>query len=317
MRRAALLTTCAVVLSIAGGARVAAHGPPSAATPACFGAASRDPLHPCHNASLRLAVVPTPAEARNVPNAPCGLTLVAGLSVCAFGVAEGAATTVALVGDSHAADWRAAVEVVAQSERWHGVSLTHSSCPLSSATRDLPTPARHGCARWRRRVLSWFGRHPEVSTLFVSALSGGTGVVPDSGRSEFETAVHGYMRAWKALPASVGEIVVLRDTPKVRSDTDRCVEHAMARHARPGPACAVPRAAALGRDPLVAAAQRLRSPRVRVIDLTRVFCGAAQCYPVVGGALVYKDAHHLTRVFAATLGPLLQREVHRSIASGS
>lgn len=308
MRRALLLAACAIALApaIAGGAAAPASGP----TPRCFGAASRDPLRPCHNPRLRLAVVPTPAQARRALNAPCGLTLVAGLPVCAFGVPAGEATgTVALVGDSHAAHWRAAVAVVAQSQRWHGISLTHSSCPLSKATRNLPAPDRRRCATWRRRVLRWFRGHPEVATVFVAGLSDGTGVVPRGGRNAFDTAAAGYVAAWKALPASIEHIVVLRDTPKVRDDTDRCIEQAMARHTPAGPACAVPRAAAVDRDPLVGAAKRWRSPRVRVVDLTRVFCDRGACYPVVGGALVYKDSHHLTAVFATTLGPLLQRRL--------
>ena len=35
-----------------------------AAAPRCFGAAARDPLHPCANPKLRLSVVPTPIEAQ-------------------------------------------------------------------------------------------------------------------------------------------------------------------------------------------------------------------------------------------------------------
>ncbi len=308
MRLPLMLGAAVMALAAAGVAHVQASDPPQAATPRCFGAASRDPLRPCQNPSLRLVVAPTPAEARNLPNAPCGLTLQGALPVCAFGVAaEVSSGTIALIGDSHAAHWRAAIEVVAQSHGWYGLSMTHSSCPFSRATRNLPGTARRRCAQWRHRVLSWFGRHPEVRTVFVAGLSGGSGVIPRGGRDEFATAVAGYVDAWRALPASVRHIVVLRDTPKMRWDNNRCVQGAMASHQRPGRTCAVPRSVALERDPLVAAAARLHSRRVRVVDLTRVFCDRRPCYPVIGGALVYKDSHHLTRVFAATLGPLVLR----------
>ncbi len=36
-------------------------------------------------------------------------------------------------------------------------------------------------------------------------------------------------------------------------------------------------------------------------------CSTRLCFPVVGGALVYKDATHLTAVFAKTLSPYLDR----------
>jgi hypothetical protein len=65
----------------------------------------------------------------------------------------------------------------------------------------------------------------------------------------------------------------------------------------------------LHRDPAVAAARRLRSSRLRVADLTHYFCSTRRCWPVIGGALVYKDLTHITAVFAATLGPFLLRKL--------
>ena len=70
-------------------------------------------------------------------------------SVCGFGARAGA-MTVALVGDSHAGHWRAALDHVAQAKGWRGLSITHSSCPLQKALRDLPEPRRTSCARWKR-----------------------------------------------------------------------------------------------------------------------------------------------------------------------
>ena len=66
--------------------------------PRCFGAEARDPGRPCENPRLRLAVVPTPLEARDRPNSPCTREEHRGLvSVCAFGVPERqAVATIAL-----------------------------------------------------------------------------------------------------------------------------------------------------------------------------------------------------------------------------
>jgi hypothetical protein len=46
---------------------------------------------------------------------------------------------------------------------------------------------------------------------------------------------------------------------------------------------------------------------VRVIDLTRFFCGPLRCYPVIGGGYVYKDDNHMNAVFATSLGPFVLR----------
>jgi hypothetical protein len=235
-----------------------------------------------------------------------------GPRVCEFGAAAGAGVpTVALVGDSHAGHWRGALETVARAKGWHGVSITHTSCPLANALRDLPEPARSRCAHWKRDVFAWFGNHPEVSTVFVAGLSGGAGVVPSRGRSEFQTSVAGYEAAWRALPPTVERIVVIRDTPKGRAhgETLECVQRAMTERRPAGVACALPRRTSLDRDPAAVAARRIRSPRVRLVDMTRYFCSRRDCYPVVGGALVLRDQNHMTGVFSATLGPFLLRAV--------
>lgn len=66
---------------------------------------------------------------------------------------------------------------------------------------------------------------------------------------------------------------------------------------------------ALRPDPLVAAARGVRSPLVKVVDLTREFCDRRRCPAVVGGALVNRNTSHLSPLFAATLGPFLLRAV--------
>jgi hypothetical protein len=285
-----------------------------APAPACFGAAARDPQRPCSKARVSLSVVPTPSQAPTLPNAPCAaIVQEQGLQVCEFGVPAATATaTFALVGDSHAGGWRAAAQKVADALGWHGISITHTSCPLSTAVRNLPDPARFAqCAQWKSQVFAWFGAHPEVSVVFVAGLSGGRGVVPSLGRNEFETAVGGYIDAWNALPATVKHIVVIHDTPKVLAGTAACVERAIATRRPPGLTCAVSRRTALDPDSLVVAADRLRSPRVQVVDLRNLFCDRTRCYPVIGGALVFRDVTHMTATFAATLGPYLLGDVER------
>jgi hypothetical protein len=177
------------------------------------------------------------------------------------------------------------------------------------ATISLPEPKRAQCTKWNDGVVSWFGRHPEVSTVFVSDQP--TRPVVSPGHSVLAAQVGGYIAAWNALPATIKHIIVIRDNPYARGDTLACVEDAIARREPAGLHCAVPRTHALKTDPAALAAQQLRSSRVKVIDLTRFFCDSRLCYPVVGGALVYKDVDHITRVFGATLGPFLLREFRK------
>jgi hypothetical protein len=307
----AVLVGAALLASPA--AAVPIDGPATASDAGCFGAAARDPDRPaCRGtAAATKSVTPSPAEALDLPNSPCERQPARdGPPVCAFGAAPDAATrTIALVGDSHAGHWRAALAVVAERNGWRGLSLTHSSCPLQVALRDLKEPRRAACRRWKQQVFAWFEHHPEIHTVFVAGLTGGSGVVPEGGRSAFATAERGYERAWAALLSTVANIVVIRDTPKFRADTNRCVERAV--QAKRQPKCALARGQALDPDPAIAAARRLASSRVLTVDLTRYFCDRRECFPVIGGALVLRDNTHVTGIFSATLGPYLERAVDR------
>ena len=68
-------------------------------------------------------------------------------------------------------------------------------------------------------------------------------------------------------------------------------------------------------DPGVEAAQQLGAPRFQVIDLSDFFCGATDCYPVIGGVLVHRDRDHITVLYAQTLGPYLLRRVQTLMRS--
>jgi hypothetical protein len=286
-----------------------------AKAPSCFGAAARDILHPCSNSSLRFRATPTPDEALVEPNSECiPVSLTAKPFVCSFGFAPPEAarpdTTVALVGDSHAAHWRAALDPIAKAREWAGFSLTRSSCPFSTTTPVLEKSTRRACVQWNPQVQSWFRRHKEVSTVFISEHIQ-VQVTDSKHRGQFEAKVRGYMNQWSALPATVKHVVVIKDTPRATGNTGNCVAAALKKKKRPGTTCAIPRSFAVKKDPAVEAVKRLGSPRFLAIDMTSFFCSSRFCQPVIGGALVFKDPGHITRVFGETLAPYLQRAIEK------
>jgi hypothetical protein len=314
-RRIAGAALAAASLLVAAGAAGAA-GPELGTVKAlppdtpCLGAASRDTLHPCANPSLRLTVAPDPIQAVLTPYAPCGSLRRLGKALpCQFGTAsDQSVADVALVGDSHAGHWRAALRTLAQAERWRGVSLTKTSCPFTRARVSLPKARRGTCDGWPDDVLAWLRRHPEIHTVFVSNHSGAP-VKAAPGRSAYATKVDGYTRILRALPSSVTDVFVLRDVPLRRLRTLDCVEAAMSARKRPGTTCAVRRDDVLRPDAGASAVRRLDAPRYHEIDLTPFFCSSRLCFPVIGGVLVNKDTDHLTTSYAATLAPYILRRV--------
>jgi hypothetical protein len=257
----------------------------------CFGAPSRNG---CTNPALRTLAWPRPSDAYVWPNANCVRERdpwrTAVFDPCTFGDRR-SGTTVALIGDSHATHWRGAVEVAARARGWRAVTIARPGCPFSVAIPASPSLGPGACAALHERTLAWLRAHPRVRTIFVSNWA--------------QPAYGGGPAAFGAMldrvPRSVRRIYVLRDIPATRVSTASCVAAVRRRGGSLVRACSVPRSPFLFFD-AAAAAARGRS-RVRVIDLTRFFCGATRCFPVVGGAYVYKDDNHMNAAFAATLGP--------------
>ena len=288
---------------------------PRAAPPgSCYGAAARMPGRVCNDPRFATMVYPAPRVAPSIISAsPCRTTVVDHLvRACWWGApAARALRTVALIGDSHASVWRPAFERVVRARGWRAVSISRAGCPLTLAQpRFTMGGSELGCMLWNRQVLHWLARHRDISVVFLAAHHGH--VVPHRGQTVAAAQRAGYVAALRrVLRAGVAHVVVLRDTPRSAATTVRCIEGAVAGHRPPGPACAVPRAYALRRDPLVGAARAVRSPRVQVIDLSRLWCDRSSCPPVVGGVLVVRDRQHMTDAFSSTLGPFLLRAVDR------
>lgn len=278
--------------------------------PRCFGAAARDPQKPCDNPDLRMSVEPPLERARDILNSYCDERRHSGLlAICSFGAARGlAAGTFAVVGDSHAAGLKTALEVLTLARGWRGISIVRSACPATQAGRPiLPTQERsQQCGEWNRELLAWLAKRPELDAVFLSAHRTAK-VAPTRGRSVYETARGAYRSEIRALLRRARRVVVIRDTPSSPPGHLSCIAQALSAGRPPGSVCGQSRDAAVGRDPLAAAAGDLRSDRVRLIDLTDHFCDAQRCFDVVGGALVHRDETHLTPAFSASLGPYIVR----------
>ena len=175
--------------------------------------------------------------------------------------------------------------------------MTHPGCAFSTdLVPDRPADVAR-CRRHSEDALGWLRAHPSVHSVFTSNLA---------GRPSFSPA--GFAAMWRRVPASVRHIYVIRDVPHVGYSTAACVTAAIRRRERPENACTVSRAAAIAHDASAAAAAAAGG-RVHLIDLTRYFCDAARCHPVVGNAYVYRDDNHVNRVFGTTLGPYLLRRL--------
>ena len=224
---------------------------------------------------------------------------------CEFGVTGGGhAGTFLLIGDSHAMHWRPALQVVAEARRWRGVSVARPGCPFSSRIPRSPALGPARCARLHREALAWLRAHPEVDRVFVSNWVP-PGSAPLGGTTSYGGGAEHFGAMLDRLPPSVRHVHVLRDIPRTTVRTISCVSSRRRRGLRLAGTCSLSRTIAVVPDPGAAAAAG--RARVEAIDLTRHFCSAARCFPVVGGAYVHKDLDHMNAVFSTSLGPFVLR----------
>ena len=101
-------------------------------------------------------------------------------------------TTVALVGDSHAAMWNPALQQVAEQRQWRLELLSKGACPLldlpvTNPFRRLVEDFEH-CEQWRAQIMARL--RAERPRLVVLSMWRGYGT------DESLTGFHAYDRAW-------------------------------------------------------------------------------------------------------------------------
>ena len=175
--------------------------------------------------------------------------------------------------ETYAGTWRGAVDVVAQARGWKAISIVRPGCAFSTEAYHAHTPLPANCHRFSNGTISWLRAQSSVHILFTSsaAVRGLT--------------ASGFLAIWSRVPSSVHRIYVMRDIPRVELSTAACVTAVRNNHRPSAGACAVDRSTAIIPDTSAEAA-REAPPRVHLIDLTRLFCDVARCFPIVESAYV-------------------------------
>ncbi|GAB3936062.1 hypothetical protein GCM10027614_11960 [Micromonospora vulcania] len=217
--------------------------------------------------------------------------------VCVYGDAN-SATRIALVGDSHADHWVPALRRAAETNGWRLATYTKGGCPFLTAEINLNGRPYSSCTEWNKKVRAGLlgGNRPDL-LIVTNAEYPVRGEPPAKWRSAM---VRELKETWSGMVAENVPVVVLRDTPLHLKDVAECVSKNLNRLKK----CATPRAEALSRGGGPAqeeAADGLTG--VHLIDLNDWICPADRCAPVIGGVLVWRDAHHLTATYSTTLGP--------------
>lgn len=221
--------------------------------------------------------------------------------VCEYG--DPAATrTIALVGDSHAAQWFPTIERIALE---HGLKLSvfvKAACPVAAVEpfdAKLNRPYVE-CTQWRERVFEQLARLRPV--LVVAGNS--SAYDPFVRRDALAQA------EWQGgLSASLGRlglvaehVVLVRDTPRPGFHVPSCLARALSRGEDPSSACtfALSGAVLRGAEEVERAAAQ-EHPRVAYVDMNDTICSEAGCPVERDGVVLYHDRQHISATLARSL----------------
>nr|WP_234818058.1 acyltransferase family protein [Mycolicibacterium sphagni] len=224
------------------------------------------------------------------------------------------ATTVALIGDSHAAMWNPAFQQLAALRHWRVETLAKTGCPLL----DLPisSPLLHReyteCEQWRTEIINRLRtEHPRLVVLSMWRGYGSVGW--PSGFTSYDPAwLDSLTRMVHQLRDSGTQVLVLGPIPDPQSVVPVC----LSAHLNDATACEPQRSSAVNASGIAAEAAAVKSGGGHYADLTDLFCTADRCPVIVGNTLVYFDWNHLTLEYSRALSPVIGTLTDRALAQG-
>ncbi|MCV7089200.1 SGNH hydrolase domain-containing protein, partial [Mycobacterium interjectum] len=233
-----------------------------------------------------------------------------GQSECATGDAA-SPTTVALVGDSHAAMWEPAFRRVAEQRHWRLETLAKVTCPLQELPIRSPYLGREytECEQWRAQISDRLkSEHPRLVVLDMSRRYGA-----DFGFVSYDPAWIDTLGRTVAMLRSTGAtVLVLGPAPDPHGSVPAC----LSAHLDDATACAPARSAALDDGGIGAERAVTAGGGGQYADLTDLFCTPDRCPVIVGNALVFRDDNHVTTEYAQLLAPVMAALADRALAGG-
>ena len=223
-------------------------------------------------------------------------------------------TTVALIGDSHAAIWNPAFQQIAGQRHWRLETLAKAACPVldlhgANPFRRLVELLEH-CEEWRGQIMARL-RAERPRLVVVSVFRG-------YGAHESLTGFKSYDREWietltrlvRELRGIGARVLVLGPVPDLQLQVPIC----LSKHLDDAMACSAPRSAAVNDHGIAAEATATTARGGHYVDLTELFCSADRCPAIVGNTMVYVDSSHLTFEYSRRLAPAMGALADRALA---
>lgn len=219
-----------------------------------------------------------------------------------------APTTVALIGDSHAAMWDPAFQQIAEQRHWRLETLAKATCPVQDLPILSPYLGREytECEHWRGQLLQRLrAEHPRLVVLSMSRR-----YRPDFGFASFDPAwIETLAHTVAQLRDTGATVLVLGPVADPQTSAPNC----LSAHLEDAAACAPLRSAAVDSIGIAAERAATLSGGGHYADLSELFCAPDRCPVVVGNTLVFRDDNHVTTEYAHLLAPAIGALADRAL----
>jgi peptidoglycan/LPS O-acetylase OafA/YrhL len=217
--------------------------------------------------------------------------------------------SIALLGDSHAAQWAPALQPYAEEHGWHLRLASKVTCTLLDLPIISPYLGRPytECVTWRNQMVEQLKADPPTLVLLgMSRRYGG-----DFGYTTYDAAwMDAITRLTTELEAAGSQVVVLGGVPDPHAVVPTCLSSNISSV----PACTPDRATAVNAAGVAGERQATEAGGGTYADLNQLFCTDAECPLIVGNQLVFRDDNHITYGYATFLQPVMGALIERELA---
>ena len=217
---------------------------------------------------------------------------------CVYGNKSGS-YTVALVGDSHAAQWFPAIQAIAVDRGWKLLPYIKLSCRFIDMSLYSYWYQRTytECDTWRGLVVDKLKQVKPDLVIVIAIRDRVTSTAADAD------PVHQGQAMARLVGQLPGAKAIMVDAPVSKYNVPACISG----HRSDVRPCQTSRARALSANTGIPESTAATILGATLIDLTPLICPGDPCPVVKDGMIVYRDSWHLTATFVMSLrGPLEQ-----------
>ncbi len=220
--------------------------------------------------------------------------------VCTYGATNGT-VTVALVGDSHAAQWFPAVEAVAQKHGWKLVVLLKKGCAMAEfVTYDEANRKRTECGPWRKAVLARLeAENPSLVLAGSYRYRLTNRPAKSNARSQWLAALTPTMKDLRALTK---QLILIGDIPHPESWPAKCLSNNLTS----AQDCLIDRSKAERKPVMDAEIEAAKTADATYMRVSDWMCNLQQCAVMLGNIQMYRDDNHIGATAARYFAPFVE-----------